>query len=76
MNRIYLTLRVTLICFLICFLFAHTAHAYIDIGAGSYFFQIAVASMLGIMVSVKIYWKIIKKKIVSLFSGKKPLPKE
>jgi len=32
--------------------------------------------MLGIMVSVKIYWKIIKKKIVSLFSGKKPLPKE
>ena len=33
------------------------AHAYIDPGTGSYFFQILLASTLGLAFSVKLYWR-------------------
>jgi hypothetical protein len=30
---------------------------YLDAGAGSYFFQLLMATMLGVGFSVKLYWK-------------------
>ncbi|HEX9596953.1 MAG TPA: hypothetical protein VF982_08760 [Anaerolineales bacterium] len=36
---------------------------YLDAGAGSYFFQLLMATMLGVGFSVKLYWK----KIASLW---------
>lgn len=32
------------------------AHAYIDLGTGSYVFQVAVASLLGGLFALKAYW--------------------
>jgi hypothetical protein len=37
---------------------------YLDAGAGSYFFQLLMATLLGVGFSVKLYWK----KITSLWS--------
>ncbi|KMQ51760.1 hypothetical protein CHISP_1256 [Chitinispirillum alkaliphilum] len=44
------------------------AYCYIDMGTGSYVLQIVIASVLGSLYAVKLYWK----KILSLFGrGKK-----
>ncbi len=43
-----------------------TAHAYIDPSSGSYFLQILLASLLGALFTLKIYWR----KIKAFFSGK------
>ena len=33
------------------------AHAYIDLGAGSYFLQLLIAGILGASFAVKLFWK-------------------
>jgi hypothetical protein len=43
---------------------------YLDAGAGSYFFQLLMATMLGVGFSVKLYWK----KITSLWSNRSRKP--
>jgi hypothetical protein len=45
--------------------FPAAAHAYIDLGTGSYVLQIVAAAALGSLFTVKLYWK----KLVSLFRG-------
>ena len=44
-----------------------TLSAYIDPGTGSYILQLLIAAFLGISLSLKIFWKKIKR----LFSSKK-----
>lgn len=39
------------------------AHAYLDPGSGSYIFQILIASLLGALFAIKVYWI----KVLSLF---------
>ena len=41
-------------------LMPHTAHAYLDPGTGSYIFQILIASLLGIIMGIKIFWHGVK----------------
>lgn len=56
---------------LACVLLVETAAGYIDPGTGSYVLQIAIAFLVGLAFSVKVFWK----KIVAFFrrssSGKK-----
>ena len=40
--------------------------AYLDPGAGSYLIQFLFAGVLGVLFSVKLYWK----KVVTFFSGR------
>lgn len=42
------------------------AEAYLDLGTGSYFLQIAIATVLGGLFAVKMYWNKIKKYFRSL----------
>lgn len=60
----------TTLFFLLVFLGAASpAYSYIDLGTGSYVLQIVIASVLGSLYMVKLYWK----RIVGIFSkGEKP----
>jgi hypothetical protein len=51
-----------------CFLFAGQAHAYLDPGTGSYIFQVLVATIIGALFTVKIFWQ----KIKNFFSNHLP----
>lgn len=55
----------------IYFLSASNAFPYIDPGSGSYVLQILIASVLGILTLMKIYWSKLKTFFVS-FLVKKP----
>lgn len=46
------------------------AHAYLDPGTGSYFFQILIAGLIGGLFAVKLFWGRIKAFFQGLF-GKK-----
>ena len=46
------------------------AMAYIDLGSGSYLFQIIIASLLSILFTLKIYWKKLIAMVKNLFSRK------
>jgi hypothetical protein len=64
-------LRIILLLFVGLFLFAERAHSYIDLGSGSYFFQILIAAIMGALFTVKIYWKKMKTFLTNLFSKEK-----
>jgi hypothetical protein len=52
--------------FLFC-LFPKAAYAYIDLGTGSYILQILIATVLGVIVTLKTFWTKIKTFFISLF---------
>ena len=41
-------------------LFAEPAHAYLDPGTGSYFFQMMIAAVVGGLFAVKMFWRRLK----------------
>ena len=44
------------------------AHAYLDPGTGSYLLQIVIASLFGILISIRMFWGRIKTFFAKLFS--------
>jgi hypothetical protein len=52
-------------------LLAKAALGYIDPGTGSYVLQIAIAFLVGVAFSVKVFWKKISAFLRKAFSGKK-----
>ena len=55
--------RLIQICVLLLFvamLFPSGAHAYLDPGAGSYVFQLLLASLMGLLFVIGVYWKRVK----------------
>lgn len=44
------------------------AHAYIDLGTGSYLFQLLLAGILGALFALKMYWRSAKNALRNLFS--------
>ena len=60
-------LIVTISLLFLEFFFAKPALAYLDPGTGSYVFQILIAGILGIIVTISAYWK----KIVIFFKKKR-----
>lgn len=49
-------------------LFPSYAFAYIDPGTGSYIIQILIATLLGLLFSIKLFWQRIKEFITKIFS--------
>ena len=47
---------------------ARQAHGYIDPGTGSFILQVALGSLLGMAVAVKMFWKQILAFLVRIFS--------
>ena len=60
-SSVALTVCILLIC-------AHDAYAYMDPGTGSYLFQLLMASILGALFAIKMYWKSLKVFFKNLFS--------
>ncbi|MCU0244827.1 MAG: hypothetical protein MUE80_08955 [Acidobacteria bacterium] len=56
---------------LACGLLVGTAAAYIDPGTGSYVLQVAVAVLVGLAFSIKVFWKKIAAFLRKVFAGKK-----
>jgi len=52
------------------FALAQNAYAYLDPGTGSYIFQVLIATVIGALFTIKMYWQKIKDSIVNLFSKK------
>jgi hypothetical protein len=52
------------------FTFSQNAYAYLDPGTGSYIFQVLVATFIGGLFTIKMYWKKIKNFFGNLFSEK------
>lgn len=46
-------------------------HAYLDPGTGSYIFQIALASLFGLLFALKTYWLQVKHFVLTKIMGKK-----
>lgn len=54
-------------------IFPKQAYAYLDPGANSYLFQISIASLLGAILTVKLFFKKIVKFLRNLFTHRKAL---
>lgn len=52
--------------FFILFLHTQNAYAYLDLGTGSYFFQIIISFIVGGLFSIKLFWKKIKNKFLKI----------
>jgi len=57
-------------------LLAKAALGYIDPGTGSYVLQVAIAFLVGIAFSVKVFWKKISAFLRKVFSGKKGIGRD
>ncbi|HCM37833.1 MAG: hypothetical protein UV61_C0008G0092 [Candidatus Gottesmanbacteria bacterium GW2011_GWB1_43_11] len=57
---------------LIYLILAKPAHAYLDPGSGSLFFQVLIAGLLSSLFMAKSLWKRLIRFITSLFSHRKP----
>lgn len=62
--------RIVFCCFAVLAAFQQTAHAYIDPGSGSYFFQILIAGFLGGLYAVKLFWNSILSFFKKIFRPK------
>ena len=63
-----------LVIFLFCFLFniavSNRAYAYLDLGTGSYIFQMIIAVFIGGLFALKLFWGKVKNFFSNLFSGR------
>jgi hypothetical protein len=57
--------------FSLLILFTRDAHAYLDLGTGSFMLQMALGAALGAVVTVKLYWRKIKETLKNIGSIKK-----
>jgi hypothetical protein len=51
-------------------LLAQKAYAYLDLGSGSYIFQLFIGTLLGILLVIRLSWGKIKDFLINLFSKK------
>ena len=63
MNILIFVIPVTIIAF-----FPVPAHAYLDVGSASMLLQMALAGIVGALVSIKIYWQRLSAFLRNLFS--------
>jgi len=66
--------KATIITLALIFVLCVPAYAYLDLGTGSYFLQIIVATLLGAMYAIKHYWYKVKLFCINLFSKFKKRP--
>ena len=66
--------KATIITLALIFVLCVPAYAYLDLGTGSYFLQIIVATLLGAMYAIKQFWYKIKLFCINIFSKFKKRP--
>ena len=68
---IFIRLPLVFIFFLFQGIFISDAYAYLDPGSGSVIIQMLIGALIGIGVTMKLYWIQIKYKLSSIFSSSK-----
>jgi len=63
-------LRLAMLLVLGCGLLSQSAAAYIDPGTGSYVLQVAIAFLVGLAFSIKVFWKKIAAFLQRVFARK------
>ena len=63
--------EVIIFLILFSFTFSDEAYAYLDPGTGSYIFQLIVATLIGALFAVKLFWGKVKTFFNNLFSKEK-----
>ena len=66
-NLKVVTINITVLLFLLFLILPDTTYAYIDLGSGSYIFQMLLAFLLGMSFVLKIYWRKVKVFIIDFF---------
>ena len=61
-------LKMFIVIVLFYSIFPQMVYAYLDPGTGSYIFQLLIASLVGGLFAVKVFWKDIKNFIKKIFS--------
>ena len=57
----------SILCILWCIALPLNSYAYLDLGTGSYFIQLAAATLLAGLYTVKVFWKNIKSFFKKIF---------
>jgi len=68
---IFIRLPLVFIFFLSQGIFISNAYAYLDPGSGSVIIQLIIGALIGIGVTMKLYWVQLKYKLSSIFSTSK-----
>lgn len=55
------------------FMVIQDAFGYLDPGTGSYIFQVLIATLIGVIFTIKMYWKRIQNFFINLFYKKRKL---
>lgn len=61
-------IRSLVVSFLLFLMLSQISYAYLDLGSGSYLFQLAIASILGGMYIIKLFWNKIKSFFINIFA--------
>lgn len=59
------------VAILICVFFAKNAYAYLDSGTGSYIIQVLIGALVGIVITIKFYWRSIVDFLKNHFKPRK-----
>jgi hypothetical protein len=64
-------LAVIAVFILLFLIFPYRVYAYLDLGSGSYIFQVLIIFLLGGLFTVKLYWDKVKASFKNLFARRK-----
>lgn len=59
------------IAILLCMFFTKNVYAYIDSGTGSYILQVLIGALIGLVVTIKFYWRSVVAFLKNLFKPRK-----
>jgi hypothetical protein len=67
------SLIIIVVIFTLYFLFFNiqNVYAYLDLGSGSYVFQLVISVLIGVAFAIKIYWKKFRVILLNIFSKKR-----
>ena len=59
---------------LVAVMYCRPAHAYVDMGTGSYILQISIAAAAGALFSLKMFWATLRERLTKRMSRDKTVP--
>jgi len=65
------TLILTIFFIFSYLVFPREAYAYLDLGSGSFIFQLLMGALLGILFTIKVYWQKIKSFFIKSYPKNK-----
>jgi hypothetical protein len=67
MKRLFRVLEIMFLLVVIA-IYCKPAHAYVDMGTGSYILQVSIAAAAGLLFSVKLFWSTLRERALGVLS--------